>query len=142
MSLCASHSSDTGLKRPVLSFYSIVSREEGFDSRVVSCWIQQWLSRMNLKWFHPTAVKALPRERRVETLKTVFANGFDAYRDMLKHGSSAQRIAGLWVRIFVQHPSMRWAAELFFRLYFRLSSKVNSTGDARDVFRSQNTRRK
>ena len=122
----------------LIDFYSRVSKEPGFDHRLTPCWIQQWLSRMNLRWFHPATIKALPRERRVETLKTVFANGFDAYRDMLKHGSRAQRIAGFWVRMFVLHPSLRWASELFFRLYFHLMERTKKPGAAQQKgFRSE-----
>lgn len=120
----------------LIDFYGRVSKEPGFDPRLTPCWIQQWLPRMNLRWFHPTSVKALPRERRVETLKTVFANGFDTYRDMLKHGSRAQRISGFWVRMFVLHPSLRWASELFFRLYFRLVERVKKTDATRKGFRT------
>jgi glycosyltransferase involved in cell wall biosynthesis len=121
----------------LLEFYRRVSKEPGFDPRVTPCWIQQWLSRMNLRWFHPATIKALPRERRVETLKTVFAKGFEAHCDMLKHGSRAQRIAGFWVRVFVKHPSMRWAAELFFRLYFRLMERTRNRGASQKGFRTE-----
>ena len=120
----------------LIEFYSRVSKEPDFDPRLTPCWIQQWLSKINLKWFHPSAVQALPRERRVETLKTIFANGFDAYRNMLKHGSRAQRICGFWVRMFVKHPSMRWAAELFFRFYYYLTSRKEDKSDRRKGFRT------
>ena len=98
------------------------------------CWVRQWLSRMNHTWFSEKAVRSIPREKRLETLQFIFADGFDSYRDMLKYGSRAQRMAGFWVRAFIRHPSMRWAAERFFRIYFRLASRNNGQ---REGFRKQ-----
>ena len=118
----------------LISFYGRVSQTPDFDRRVVPCWVRQWLSRMNYRWFSERAVRTIPREKRLETLKIIFPDSFDVYRDMLKYGSRAQRIAGFWVRMFMEHSSLRWAAERFFRLYFRLAE--GNAGD-RDGFRRQ-----
>lgn len=105
----------------LIDFYGRASKLPDFDPSVTPCWIRQWLSRMNSMWFSARALQLIPRQKRLETLRIVFANGFDFYRSMLKSGSRAQRMAGFWVRVFVRYPSMRWAAELFFRLYFRIA---------------------
>ena len=107
----------------LISFYGRISKTPDFDRRVVPCWTRQWLSRMNYRWFSERAIRTIPREKRLESLKTIFPDGFDTYRDMLKYGSRAQRMAGFWVMMFIKHPSMRWAADLFFRLYFRLAER-------------------
>lgn len=103
----------------LIAFYGRVSQMPDFDRRVAPCWTRQWLSRMNYRWFSEKSLRMIPREKRLETLKSIFANGFDSYRDLLKYGSFPQRMAGYWVLTFIRHPSMRWAAELFFRHYFR-----------------------
>ena len=108
----------------LIGFYGRVSKLPDFDSRVTPYWIHQWISRINLMWFHPAPVKEFPRAERVEVLKIVFAEGFDSYRELLKAGSLPQRMAGFWVRMFVLHPSMRGLAELYFRLYFCLSHLI------------------
>jgi len=121
----------------LIAFYGKVSKEPDFDARVTPCWIRQWLSRMNLMWFHPIPMKEYPRDLRVEMLEYVFAKGFDSYRDMLKSGSFPQRLAGFWVRMFVRHPSMRGLAESFFRLYFHSSTMKKDQGEQRNGFRTQ-----
>ena len=110
----------------LLDFYGKVSKTADFDQRVTPCWIRQWISRMNYTWFSPKAIRQIPREKRLGTLKIVFANGFDSHRAMLKSGSSAQRMAGFWVRAFIRHPSLRWASERFFLFYFRLAERKDT----------------
>lgn len=110
----------------LLGFYARVSRLPGFDPRVTPCWIRQWLSRLNYVWFSERAIKSVPRQKRLDSLRTVFPNGFDVYRDILKSGSTTQRLAGFWVRAFIRHPSLRWASERFFLLYFRLAERKNT----------------
>ena len=106
------------ITKSLLAFYGKVSREDGFDARVVPCWIRQWISRMNYTWFSPKTLKQIPRNKRAEWLKFIFEDGFDSHRRMLKSGSLSQRMAGFWVRFFVAHPSMGWLSDLFFQLFF------------------------
>lgn len=106
------------ITKSLLAFYGKVSQEDGFDSRVVPCWIRQWLSRLNYLLFLPKNQKLIPREKRVECLDFIFADGFDTYNRMMKSGSFSQRLAAYHVRMFVKHPALRWAADLFFRGYF------------------------
>lgn len=111
------------ITRSLLAFYDKVSREDGFDTRVTPCWIRQWFSRMNYRWFSAKSQKLIPREKRAEWLKFIFEDGFDSYNRMMKYGSLPQRIAAFHVRLFVKHPSLRWVAELFFRVYFRIADR-------------------
>ena len=122
------------ITKSLLAFYGKVSREEGFDARVTPCWIRQWISRMNYMVFSPKAQKTIPREKRAEWLEFIFEDGFDSYDRMMKSGSLPQRAAAFHVRLFVRHPSLRWAAELFFRCFFRLAGSRNDTD--RNAFRT------
>ncbi len=111
------------ITKSLLAFYGKVSREDGFDARVVPCWIRQWVSRMNYMWFSPKAQSQIPREKRAEWLNFIFEDGFDSYCRMMKSSSFPQRAAAWHVRMFVKHPSLRWAAELFFCVYFKLVNR-------------------
>lgn len=108
------------ITKSLLAFYDKVSQEKGFDTRVIPCWNRQWISRMNYWWFSPKAQKEIPREKRVEWLSFIFADGYDSWRSMIRYGSRPQRIAAFLVQMFVRHPSMRWIAELYFLLYFKV----------------------
>ena len=111
------------ITKSLLAFYAKVSREDGFDARVVPCWIRQWLSRLNFRWFFPENINLIPREKRLEWLQFVFEDGFDSYNRMMKYGTVFQRTAAFHVRMFVKCPILRWYAELFFRLYFMFVEK-------------------
>ena len=114
------------ITKSLLAFYDKVSGEDGFDACVVPCWINQWFSRMNYMWFSRKAIKQVPREKRAEWLNFIFEDNYNAYCRMMKSGSIPQRIAAFHVRMFVKHPSMQWAAELFFLCYFRPTSPRSS----------------
>ena len=110
----------------LLKFYDEVSRRPDFDPRVTPCWVRQWLSRMNYTWFSPIAIRTIPRGERLEWLQKIFPDGFDVYRAMLRSGSAGAKLSGLAVRVFLLHPAMRWASELFFRIgYVILADKKN-----------------
>ena len=117
------------ITKSLLAFYDKVSREDGFDTRVVPCWIHQWISRMNYTWFSPKALKQIPRAKRAEWLEFIFEDGFDSHRRMLKSGSLPQRMAAWHVRLFVRHPSLRWAAENYFRLFFMVMERFSKGND-------------
>ena len=112
------------ITKSLLAFYDKVSREDGFDTRVVPCWIRQWISRMNHTWFSMKAQKKIPREKRVEWLKFIFKDGFGSYDRMMKYGSFPHRVAAFHVRLFVKYPVLRGYSELFFQVYFRLAYRT------------------
>ena len=117
------------ITKSLLAFYGKVSKEDGFDPHVVPTWIRQWFSRLNFRWFSPNAQKMIPRAKRAEWLDFIFADGFDSYCDMLKYGSLSQRVTAFHVRMFVKHPSLRWAADLFFRFYYMLVLRKSGSSD-------------
>ncbi len=108
------------LTKSLLMFYDRVSREDGFDTRVASYWVRQWISRMNYRYFTPEAQSQIPREKRAEWLKFFFEDTSDIYDRLTKCGSFSQRVSAFFVRMFTKHPSMRWASELFFRVYYSM----------------------
>ena len=108
--------------RSLLAFYAKVSAEPGFDRRLASVWGTKWTAWVFYFWFDPANVRAIPRARRVETLRALFAGGFGDIGALLRGLSLTRRIAGWWVRAFVRHPALRGASELFFRVYFRLAN--------------------
>ena len=109
--------------RSLLSFHATVSKSPGFDNRVAASWANTWLTIIFLRWFHPNAVKQIPRSRRMETLNILFSEGFADFNALLNYTSMRRRLAGWWVRAFVKRPCLRKAAELFFAAYFALSRK-------------------
>ncbi len=117
--------------RSLLSFHAQVSAETGFDRRITEIWGRKWTGWMFYFWFAPENIRKIPRARRIETLKTLFADGFDDFCVLMKSMPRARRMAGWWVRAFVRHPAMRCAAELFFRAYFHLAGARRSVGGAR-----------
>ena len=117
------------ITRSLLAFYGKVSAEPGFDHRLDAVLGPKWFGWIFHFWFSPGNVRAIPRARRVETLKALFAEGFGDFNALMRKMPRARRIAGWWVRAFVRHPMMRMAAELFFKAYFRLAARQH-TGDA------------
>ena len=101
--------------KSLLAFYDKVSRVDGFDERVVPCWINQWFNRIRSKWFSTNSIRTIPRRKRAEWLEFIFKDGFDIYNRMLEYGSFRQKIDAFHVRIFVRHPALRWYSELFFQ---------------------------
>ena len=113
--------------RSLLAFHATVSREPGFESRIAERWAQAWTQWIFYFWFNPDNVRNIPRARRVETLQTLFADGFGNYKRLLANASPTRRIAGQWVVWFTRHPALRAATELMFRLYFA-AAKAQSEG--------------
>ena len=107
--------------RSLLAFHAHVSVESRFDGRISDVWGRKWTGWIFYFWFDPGNVRSIPRARRVETLKAIFADGFGDFAALTRTLPRARRVAGWWVRAFVRHPALRGAAELFFRVYFRLS---------------------
>jgi len=107
--------------KSLLDFYAKVSSEPDFDARVAPCWARQWLARIFYVWFYPYNVDHITRERRLETLNTLFADGFADFDSLLKFANRPKRIAGMWARWFVRRPASRWWVEKFFRGYYALT---------------------
>ena len=117
--------------RSLLAFYAKVSAKTGFDKRISEVWGRKWTGWMFYFWFDPENVRSIPRARRVETLKALFKDGFEDFSTLMQSMPLARRVAGWWVRAFVRHSALRGAAELFFKVYFRMSEARRGTGGAR-----------
>ena len=115
------------ISRSLFAFHAAVSREPDFDARVVPCWVQQWLPRIYFKWFFPDNLREIPRSRRLETLEIMFEGGFADFEQLVSHANFAKRLAGRWTIVFVRHAWLRWAAELFFRVFFAASNRKRRT---------------
>ena len=110
--------------KSLLAFHASVSAERGFDQRIAHCWAREWISWL-FDWFYKWNVGKIPRERRRETLKVIFKDGFGDLDALMKHATLQRRIAVWWVKSFVKHPSCSGMAEMFFRLYFLFADMKN-----------------
>lgn len=109
--------------KSLLAFHTLVSKDTGFDKRVSSCWGRRWLSLIFYFWFDPQNIKQIPRSLRLETLKSLFSDGFGDFNALLSSATFSRRLQGWWVRAFVKHAFLRSAAEAFFKVYFALSKR-------------------
>ena len=110
-----------GILKSLLKFHANVSRAEGFDRRISSFWARHWLTWVYYFWFAPRVIKNTPRQRRIETLESVFKDGFDDFDALSRAASRARRIAGGFVKLFVRHPNLAWLVDVFFAyIYYPL----------------------
>ncbi|MBP5640279.1 MAG: glycosyltransferase family 2 protein [Victivallales bacterium] len=110
-----------GILKSLLKFHANVSRDEGFDRRISSFWARHWLTWVYYFWFAPRVIKNTPRQRRIETLESVFKDGFDDFDALSRAASRARRIAGGFVKLFVRHPNLAWLVDVFFAyIYYPL----------------------
>ncbi len=108
--------------KSLLAFHAKVCREPGFDRRISAFWSRHWLNWICYYWFAPRVIRGTPRERRVETLRQLFADGFGDFDAITRAATAQRRVASLFVKLFVRHPSMAWLADAFFRrAYFPLT---------------------
>ena len=105
----------------LMAFHARVSQSPDFDRRVAVGWARRWCSMIFARWFDKASVRDIPRERRLETLELVFANGFDDFHRLLESASWGARVAGKWVERYMRDPSSRDRIEKRFSLlYFPL----------------------
>lgn len=109
------------IHKSLFAFHASVCKDPNFDQRLTSCWCRSWTAWIFFWWFAPRQIKKVSRADRLSTLSIVFSDGFDDFKLLLNGASFPRRLAGWWMRAFVRHPSMRFAAESFFRLYFHFA---------------------
>jgi glycosyltransferase involved in cell wall biosynthesis len=120
--------------KSLLAFHAKVSAQDGFDRRISSMWAKHWLTFwVYYNWFYPQNIRKASRERRLETLKAAFADGFDNFDCLVKASTLPRRIAAWWVKIFVRHPffGARLADLFFICVYYPLTGirdKIKSKG--------------
>ena len=107
--------------RSLMAFHAEVSKEPGFDRGISACWAHQWENRIVYFWFSPDNLRAIPREKRMETLSVLFENGTGDFELLAQYVPCSTRMAMSWIRMFVKHPACRGMVELLFKLYFALS---------------------
>ena len=98
----------------LLSFHAHVSRDTAFDHRISQAWARHWLMWLCCHWFEPHVIRSLPKKRRLETLREVFVNGFRDFNLLCRHATFPRRVAGLAIKLFVRHPSLRLLIDIFF----------------------------
>ena len=100
--------------KSLLAFHAKVSAQNDFDHRISSLWAKHWLTWVYYNWFYPMNIRKATRERRLETLKIAFADGFEYFDCLTRASTLPRRIAAWWVKFFVRHPSGAWATDLLF----------------------------
>ena len=109
--------------KSLLKFHTRVSAEPGFDRRISEYWARHWLTWIFFRWFSTRAIAGSDRAYRIETLKSIFADGFGDFDALVRHASRPRRIAARFVKLFVARPSLAPLADAFFRFaYNPLSS--------------------
>ena len=114
---------EANVHKSLFAFHASVCGNPDFDKRLTVCLGRSWTSWIFYLWFSPERVRKILRTDRLATLNILFSNGFDDLDLLLKGASFHRRVACWWMRAFVRHQSLRFAAELFFGLYFFLSKE-------------------
>ncbi len=107
--------------KSLFAFHSHVSKQPGFDAQITKCWGHFWITNLFKYWFSEYYITQVPRAHRLETLKVLFADGFDDFDAIVKAANFKRRIATCFIRLFVKHPALAWVSEMFFhRVYYPL----------------------
>ncbi len=97
-----------------LAFHTKISREPGFNRRVSSLMASKWLNWVGYFWFSPKAIHRISRKARLETLANVFKDGFTDFDLLVRASTFPRKIAAVFEKLFVRHPSMWWLTDAFF----------------------------
>ena len=103
--------------KSLFSFHSAVRKQPDFPPQLTLAWGRMWITDVIGEWFAPTRIKTISRRHRLETLHSLFTDGFEDFFALANTYRSG-RIAGRVVYAFVRFPCLRWACELFFRGYY------------------------
>ena len=111
--------------RSLLAFHAKVCKEPDFNQQISKCWGHKWLTWLFYFWFAPQNIDSTPRKRRLETLETLFKDGFGDFDLLMNTASPSQRISARWLRAFVRHSVPRVIVEFYFRLFFLLVKVIH-----------------
>ncbi|MBR1836946.1 MAG: glycosyltransferase [Kiritimatiellae bacterium] len=100
--------------RSLFAFHAETSAAAGFDRRVSSRWACQWLPVVFHEWFARNRVAEIPRGKRLETLRLLFAGGSAAFDSLLRSAPFPLRLAGRFARLSAFHPRFAPLSEFFF----------------------------
>ena len=96
------------------AFHARISQAPGFDRRISPLWAKKWLNWVTFIWFSPKAIRSISRKARRETLADVFKDGFSDFDLLVRASTRPRKIAAVFQKLFVRHPSMGWLADAFF----------------------------
>ena len=96
------------------AFHARISQAPGFDRRISPLWAKKWLNWVTFFWFSPKAIRTIPRRKRRETLTYAFEDGFADFDLLVRASTRPRKIAAVFQKLFVRHPSMGWLADAFF----------------------------
>ena len=108
----------SAILKSLLAFHAKVSAEAGFDHRISAFWARHWLTWIYYYWFSPRSMLGTPRQRRLETLQGLFADGFGDFDAITRASTFPRRVAALFVKLFVRHPGLAWLSDAFFRFVY------------------------
>lgn len=108
--------------RSLMAFHARISKEPGYDRGISVCWAYQWERRIVYFWFSPDNLRAIPREKRVESLSVLFENGTRDFDLLAQYVPYSTRVAMNWIRLFVKYPACRGMIEILFKLHSALFS--------------------
>ncbi len=97
-----------------LAFHARISQEPGFDRKISPLWAEKWLNWIGFFWFSPKAIRRISRKARRETLADLFKDGFADFDLLVRSASRPRKVAALFQKMFVRHPSIGWLADAFF----------------------------
>jgi len=111
--------------KSLFAFHAALAKERGFDPEVSRVLGRSWLALLRNEWFGTDSLASIPRQRRLETLRTVFSDGFGDFRALLAPAPLFRRAAGWCVVLFVRVPVLRRAIETFLpHIYERLARRA------------------
>ena len=108
----------SAILKSLLAFHAKVSAEAGFDRRISAYWARHWLTWIYYYWFSTRAILGTPRQRRAETLQSLFADGFGGFDAITRASTLPRRVAARFVKLFVRHPGLAWLSDAFFRFVY------------------------
>ena len=101
--------------KSLFAFSAKESQRPDFDNRIAACWAREWIDILFFDWFGWQAIKTIPRQKRLETLKFIFEDGFGNVKKLALNTSVARRSLLVPVQLFVVCPILAWPIELFFQ---------------------------
>ena len=100
--------------KSLFAFHAKVSSGPGFNSRLSRLWAQHWLTWLFYYWFASRVIRLTPRRARMETLQSLFADGFGNFDSLLHASTFPRRFASVFIKLFVRHPALSRLVDAFF----------------------------
>ena len=100
--------------KSLFAFYVKETKKPGFDKHIAKCWARLWIDLLYHYWFGQKAVKTVPRQKRRETLKLLFADGFGPLHLLAANTTLARRSLIFLVQLYLLCPLLALPIEQFF----------------------------